>query len=158
VRRVSHALLTCAVSAFVAQDIAWRQIADQLALFAHMLLIIAVSALLGALALSMLPHAVQAATRLQVLRSKRRSRSRWASAQHTAELEAASGHSMMWEGTCPSCTASLVMNAEYCSVCGKKVRGDPLVQVIVCPACSVTNPASGRFCAGCGAPLPKTSH
>jgi hypothetical protein len=154
-RRARSMLLVSAASMFILAGVPRSPIAHQLLQFVQILLIILVCAPLGAFVIRMVPRAAQLPLWVSSRRSQRREVSRWVSAQHTAELEAESGHGVVWAGTCPTCHAPLMMNARHCSACGKALRPEDGHPVMVCPACFATNPASGRFCAECGKPLPR---
>lgn len=157
-KRVRQAAFACAVGALVVVDAPWGAITDQLTLAAYMLLIILVAVPLGSLGIYLVARAARVAKQAWLYPSRRRALARWTTEQRIAELEAANGYGVVWEGTCPACHAPLVMQARYCSACGRPVPAGDEPEVIVCHVCHQANPAQGRFCWHCGEPLPQPEH
>lgn len=149
-KKMRQAAFACTLCILAVLTTRWGSLTDDLILIASMLLIILIAVPLGSFAIYLLTRAARLVGQVWTYPSKRRSEARWNTEQHIAELEAATGHGVVREGTCPSCHAALVLHARYCSKCGHKVAGDDPPEVIVCHVCHQANPADGRFCWQCG--------
>jgi hypothetical protein len=151
------AMLVDAFSAGVMDAISWGTLGEQILVLLESVFLIFAVTVAGALVVYVGAHALRFAKRIASYPAQRQAVTQQTREQHIAELEAESGHGVIWHGTCPSCHASLVLQAQYCSMCGKKVSGEDRAHVTVCPDCHTTNPSSGRYCAQCGARLHKVA-